>query len=220
MTGLWSRWLMEPQPVAELDVCRKLQVSHFVRFDIIIGSLQRPRGLRRGCAAASLPGLRVRIPLGTGMFVVIVVCCQVEVSATGWSLVRRSPTDCGVSECNRGTSTIRRSRSEWGCQVMTKRNSFQQGSLIKRLSILLFVPFVFVKCSLLFVSVRCAVSVICHLAVNLAYNVQYWIQLLLTYETRLDIFYQVPYMVQVIRNEDWTVNNKTLSASYLVVTPS
>jgi hypothetical protein len=23
------------------------------------------------------------------------VCCQVEVSATGWSLVQRSPTDCG-----------------------------------------------------------------------------------------------------------------------------
>jgi len=29
--------------------------------------------------------------------VVIVVCCQVEVSATNWSLVRRSPTDCGAS---------------------------------------------------------------------------------------------------------------------------
>jgi hypothetical protein len=26
------------------------------------------------------------------------VCCQVEVSATGWSLVRRSPTECGVSD--------------------------------------------------------------------------------------------------------------------------
>ena len=26
-----------------------------------------------------------------------VVCCQVEVSATGRSLVQRSPTDCGVS---------------------------------------------------------------------------------------------------------------------------
>jgi hypothetical protein len=25
------------------------------------------------------------------------VCCQVEVSATGRSLVQRSPTDCGVS---------------------------------------------------------------------------------------------------------------------------
>jgi hypothetical protein len=30
--------------------------------------------------------------------VVSVVCCQVEVSATGWSLVQRSPTDCGVSQ--------------------------------------------------------------------------------------------------------------------------
>jgi hypothetical protein len=25
--------------------------------------------------------------------------CQVEVSATGWSLVQRSPTDCGASLC-------------------------------------------------------------------------------------------------------------------------
>jgi len=30
---------------------------------------------------------------------VIVVCCQVEVSATSWSLVQRSPTDCGASFC-------------------------------------------------------------------------------------------------------------------------
>jgi hypothetical protein len=29
--------------------------------------------------------------------VVSVVCCQVEVSATCWSLVQRSPTDCGAS---------------------------------------------------------------------------------------------------------------------------
>ena len=31
--------------------------------------------------------------------VVNVVCCQVEVSATSWSLVQRSPTDCGASLC-------------------------------------------------------------------------------------------------------------------------
>ena len=31
--------------------------------------------------------------------VVSVVCCQVEVFATGRSLVQRSPTDCGVSLC-------------------------------------------------------------------------------------------------------------------------
>jgi hypothetical protein len=40
--------------------------------------------------------------------VVSVVCCQVEVSATSWSLVQRSPTDCGVSEkCDREASTKR-----------------------------------------------------------------------------------------------------------------
>jgi hypothetical protein len=33
------------------------------------------------------------------MSVVSVVCCQVEVSATGRSLVQRSPTGCGVSLC-------------------------------------------------------------------------------------------------------------------------
>jgi hypothetical protein len=26
-----------------------------------------------------------------------VVCCQTEVAASGWSLVQRSPTECGVS---------------------------------------------------------------------------------------------------------------------------
>ena len=33
------------------------------------------------------------------MSVVSVVCCQVEVSATSWSLVQRSPTECGASFC-------------------------------------------------------------------------------------------------------------------------
>ena len=33
------------------------------------------------------------------MFVVSVLCCQVEVSATCRSLVQRSPTDCGASLC-------------------------------------------------------------------------------------------------------------------------
>jgi hypothetical protein len=34
-----------------------------------------------------------------------VVCCQVEVSASGLSLVQRSPTECGVSKkCDREAS--------------------------------------------------------------------------------------------------------------------
>jgi hypothetical protein len=38
------------------------------------------------------------------LFLVSVVRCEVEVSATGWSLVERSPTECGVSECDREAS--------------------------------------------------------------------------------------------------------------------
>jgi len=36
---------------------------------------------------------------GMDVSVVSVVCCQVEVSATDWSLVQRSPTDCGACLC-------------------------------------------------------------------------------------------------------------------------
>jgi len=32
-----------------------------------------------------------------GLFLVNVVCCQVEASASGWSLIQRGPTECGVS---------------------------------------------------------------------------------------------------------------------------
>jgi len=53
---------------------------------------QWPHSLRRRSAAGRLLGLLVQIPLGAWMFVVSVVCCQVEVSATGRSLVRRSTT--------------------------------------------------------------------------------------------------------------------------------
>ena len=40
--------------------------------------------------------------------VVSVLCCQVKVSATSWSHVQRSLTECGVSECDRESSTMRR----------------------------------------------------------------------------------------------------------------
>jgi hypothetical protein len=37
---------------------------------------------------------------------VIVVCCQVEVSVTVRSLIQRRPTECGVSECDREASIM------------------------------------------------------------------------------------------------------------------
>ena len=39
--------------------------------------------------------------------VVSVLCCLVEVSATGRSLVQRSPTECVVSECDREAALIK-----------------------------------------------------------------------------------------------------------------
>jgi len=45
---------------------------------------QWPRRLRRSSAVARLLGLWVRIPPGRGtLSLVIVVCCQVEISASG-----------------------------------------------------------------------------------------------------------------------------------------
>jgi hypothetical protein len=84
---------------------------------------QWPRNLRFGSAAARLLGLRIRIPLGEWMSVclVCVVCCQVEVSASGWSPVQRIPTDCGVSECYREAWMKRRAWPTRCCSAMGEK---------------------------------------------------------------------------------------------------
>jgi hypothetical protein len=70
---------------------------------------QWQRGLMRRSAVPRLLGLRARTPPGHGCLSrVSVVCCQVEVSASDWPLVQRSPTDCGVSECDHESSKIMR----------------------------------------------------------------------------------------------------------------
>ena len=68
----------------------------------------------------SLAGTAVSNPLRAHgrLPVVSVVCYQVEVSASGRSLVRRSPTECGVSECDREASIMRRARPTRGCCAM------------------------------------------------------------------------------------------------------
>ena len=82
---------------------------------------QWPRGLRRGSAAARLLGFWVRIPLGAWIFEAGVVCSQVEVSSLGWSLVQTRSTDCGVSECDHESSTMRRPWFTGGCWTMLKK---------------------------------------------------------------------------------------------------
>jgi hypothetical protein len=59
--------------------------------NIVTGS-QWLRSLRRGSTAARLLELWVRIQQWLYVF-------QVEVFATGWSLIQRSPAECGVSDC-------------------------------------------------------------------------------------------------------------------------
>jgi len=51
-------------------------------------------------------------------FFVSVVCCQVEVSTSGWSLAQKSPTECNVPECNREVSIRRSLWPTKGCHAM------------------------------------------------------------------------------------------------------
>jgi hypothetical protein len=75
----------------------------------------------RGSASSRLLVLRVRIPPEHRyLSLVSVACCPVEVSASGSSLVQRSPTESGVSECNREASIMRRPWPTTGCCVMKK----------------------------------------------------------------------------------------------------
>jgi hypothetical protein len=55
---------------------------------------------------------------------VSVVCCQVEVSATSWSLVQKSPTECGVSQMCVIVKPrkMRRPRPPRGCRAIGKKS--------------------------------------------------------------------------------------------------
>jgi hypothetical protein len=60
---------------------------------------------KTGSAAAYFLGLRVRIPPWAWILSPVSgIFCQAEASATGLSLIQRSPTECGVPEVDRGTS--------------------------------------------------------------------------------------------------------------------
>jgi len=80
---------------------------------------QWPRGLWHVSAAACLLGLRVRIPPGHSCLSIMrVACCQMEVSASDWSLVQKSPAKCRVSESDSEASTMRMSWPNMGSCAM------------------------------------------------------------------------------------------------------
>ena len=71
----------------------------------------------------SLAGIVSSNPTGEHEYLslVSVVCCQVEVSASGLSLIQRSPTECDVSECDRENSIMRRPWTTGGCCAMENK---------------------------------------------------------------------------------------------------
>jgi len=57
----------------------------------------------------------VRILLMVWKSVVSFLCCEVELSVSGWSLVQRRPTECGAYQCDSEVSIMRRPWSTRGC---------------------------------------------------------------------------------------------------------
>ena len=64
-----------------------------------------------GIAGLNLDGVMDVLSLVSVLF------CQIEASATDRSLVQRSPTECGVSEYDLETSTMRRSSPTGAAQL-------------------------------------------------------------------------------------------------------
>jgi len=108
MSGWSGLFWASNSPVFPLKIMFTIYYYYYYHYHYYHLS-QWPRGLRRRSAAARLLGLRVRIPPWTCLTVVSVVCFKVEVSASGWSHVQRSPTEYGVPEYDRESSIIRRS---------------------------------------------------------------------------------------------------------------
>ena len=101
----WARWrallsFLIGQNIRS-DLCVYIFLLHplYFRSPLYTCRSPWPRGLRHRSAAARLLRLWVRIPPEAYLSVVSVVCCRVEVCATSWWLVQRSPTDCGASLC-------------------------------------------------------------------------------------------------------------------------
>jgi hypothetical protein len=51
------------------------------------------------------------------------VCCQVDIYVSGWSVVQRSHTECGVSECDREAWIMRRPWPTGGSRATRKNDT-------------------------------------------------------------------------------------------------
>ena len=123
VSGAWKVEFLTLESMPVHCTCWMFGHPKHAIYDVTYRS-QWPRGLMRGSAAARLLGLWVRIPPERHGYlsVVSVACCQVEVSVSGWSLVQRSPTECGVSECDHEASIMRGPWYTGGCCVTEEKS--------------------------------------------------------------------------------------------------
>jgi len=104
-----------------LRVCHHISTGFYNSMcsETLVASLndcRQPRGLRCRYAVTGMLGLGLEFRRGHEcLSVVTVVCFKAEVCATGRSLIQRSPTDYGVSDYDRETSTMRRLWPTRGC---------------------------------------------------------------------------------------------------------
>ena len=82
------------------------------------------RGLEYESSVVHFLELRVQIPPNAWKFDSY-ECCVLSGrgSGSGWSPVQRTPTEYGMSECDREVSTLRRPWPTRGCCVMEKNSS-------------------------------------------------------------------------------------------------
>ena len=89
--------------------------------------------------------------------------CRVEVSASDWSLVQRSPTGCGVFECDCETSIMRRPWSTRGCWPMKK-------IVIDEQNILMLISELFLRTLQHFLCIYCTMSCVWYLVHSARYS--------------------------------------------------
>jgi hypothetical protein len=106
-----------------------LQLGHIKVWD----RSQWQRGLR--CRSTAARRLRSwgRIPQGAWMFFCC-VCYQVQISATSWYLVQRSPTDCGASLC-----VIKKPRERGGHSPLWTADSMMMMMMITMMMIIILI---------------------------------------------------------------------------------
>ena len=97
----------------------------------------------RAVAADRLLVMWVRFPREAWMFVACeFVCCHVEASATDWSFPRRSPTDCGVAECDRKVPIRAGHVPESNRRATWKKKSLRAEIILRTIALLEFSNFV------------------------------------------------------------------------------